>query len=92
MLSPVAKFITQLEELKVCDKSTLTKTVCEKTSHVSFYRCKIVYRIVLESSSIFYCFSDIMSDLYLCIWHHYKDKFIMLSEKIPLLHLLTFFL
>jgi hypothetical protein len=40
-----------------------------------------VYRIILEATNIFQCVPDIMSHLYLCIWHYYKDEIVILWEK-----------
>jgi len=42
-----------------------------------FVVVEMVFRIVLDSTSIFHSVPDIMSHLYLCIWHYYKNKFLM---------------
>jgi len=49
-------------ERQVC---CVTQT-CEKIGHV-FSCYTVVYRIVLESASIFYCAPDIMSYLYVFV-------------------------
>jgi len=67
-------------ERQVCSS---TQTVCERTGHVSFCSCKMVYRIVLESVSFIV---SLISCIPLCIWHYYKDKVVIWWEKVPLLH------
>jgi hypothetical protein len=37
----------------------------------------MVYKIVLETTTIFQYLPDIMYHLYLCICYCYKDKFVM---------------
>jgi len=74
---PHGKFITQLEGLKACDKSTLYMTVYEKLIMFHFDVLKIMYKIILGSNSISQYVCDIVSHLYLCIWHYYKEKFVI---------------
>jgi len=46
---------TQLEELNVCGKSNLLRLYVKKLTTVQFVAVKMVYRNVLESTSIFQC-------------------------------------
>lgn len=63
------------------DITLLHRLYVKKKVMFHFVGVKIVYIITVEYIVILQCVPDIMPQLHLCIWHHYKDKYIIWWER-----------